>query len=129
MDVSHSETIGCRFLERVFRKSSREKIFVFLFYCTVSGNYVDESDMDCHAYPLGNKMYRYKFVESRMVNRFYWHVRLHFSPWVYFNMIALGSELCRYQGVFYCGRGEWKDPDQDKNTVDELHSNGLDTGC
>ena len=51
----------------VSKNIAEGKTYVFLYY-TESGDGIDESDANNLVDPLGNRLYRYEFVDSRLIN-------------------------------------------------------------
>ncbi|MDN5867761.1 MAG: PQQ-dependent sugar dehydrogenase, partial [Candidatus Nitrosocosmicus sp.] len=67
LDVAVATSIERGLLGIAVSKSLEGKTYVFLYY-TESGNGVDESDVDSYVDPLGNRLYRYEFVDGRLIN-------------------------------------------------------------
>jgi glucose/arabinose dehydrogenase/plastocyanin len=67
LDVPVSIAIERGLLGIAISKHPDGKTYVFLSY-TESGNGVDGSDVDAFVDPLGNRLYRYEFVEGRLIN-------------------------------------------------------------
>jgi aldose sugar dehydrogenase len=67
LDVPVSIAIERGLLGIAISKQPDGKTYVFLSY-TESGNGVDGSDVDAFVDPLGNRLYRYEFVDGRLIN-------------------------------------------------------------
>lgn len=67
LDVPVASAIERGLLGIAISKQPDGKTYVFLSY-TESGNGVDESDVDALVDPLGNRLYRYEFVDGRLIN-------------------------------------------------------------
>ena len=67
LDVPVASTIERGLLGIAVSKQSDGKTYVFLSY-TESGDGVDGSDFTDQTDPLGNRLYRYEFVDGRLIN-------------------------------------------------------------
>ena len=67
LDVPVARTIERGLLGIAVSKQIDGKTYVFLSY-TESGDGVDGSDYTTQTYPLGNRLYRYEFVDGRLIN-------------------------------------------------------------
>ncbi len=67
LDVPVASAIERGLLGIAISKQPDGKTYVFLSY-TESGNGVDGSDIDALVDPLGNRLYRYEFVDGRLIN-------------------------------------------------------------
>src|SRR5690349_11333044 len=67
LDVPVANGIERGLLGIAIAKQPDGKIYVFLSY-TESGNGVDGSDVTSFVEPLGNRLYRYEFVDGRLIN-------------------------------------------------------------
>ncbi|KAA2283208.1 PQQ-dependent sugar dehydrogenase [Candidatus Nitrosocosmicus agrestis] len=67
LDVPVANGIERGLLGIAVAKQPDGKIYVFLSY-TESGNGVDGSDVTSFVEPLGNRLYRYEFVDGRLIN-------------------------------------------------------------
>ena len=67
LDVPVASAIERGLLGIAISKQPDGKTYVFLSY-TESGNGVDKSDVDALVDPLGNRLYRYEFVDGRLIN-------------------------------------------------------------
>src|SRR5215210_4319491 len=67
LDVPVASAIERGLLGIAISKQPDGKTYVFLSY-TESGNGLDESDADSLVDPLGNRLYRYEFVDGRLIN-------------------------------------------------------------
>ncbi|MDN5846312.1 MAG: PQQ-dependent sugar dehydrogenase, partial [Candidatus Nitrosocosmicus sp.] len=67
LDVPVASAIERGLLGIAISKQPDGKTYVFLSY-TESGNGVDESDVDALVDPLGNRLYRYEFVDGKLIN-------------------------------------------------------------
>src|SRR4029079_7572076 len=67
LDVPVASTIERGLLGIAVSKQSDGKTYVFLSY-TESGDGVDGSDFTAQTDPLGNRLYRYEFVDGRLIN-------------------------------------------------------------
>ena len=67
LDVPVASAIERGLLGIAISKQPDGKTYVFLYY-TESGNGLDESDADSLVDPLGNRLYRYEFVDGRLIN-------------------------------------------------------------
>ena len=67
LDVPVASAIERGLLGIAVSKQPDGKTYVFLSY-TESGNGVDGSDVDALVDPLGNRLYRYEFVDGKLIN-------------------------------------------------------------
>jgi aldose sugar dehydrogenase len=67
LDVPVASAIERGLLGIAISKQPDGKTYVFLSY-TESGDGVDKSDVDALVDPLGNRLYRYEFVDGRLIN-------------------------------------------------------------
>src|ERR1044072_546672 len=67
LDVPEANTIERGLLGIAVSKQPDGKTYVFLSY-TESGDGVDGSDYRAQTDPLGNRLYRYEFVDGRLIN-------------------------------------------------------------
>src|SRR4249920_203837 len=68
LDVPVASAIERGLLGIAISKQPDGKTYVFLSY-TESGDGVDGSDVDALVDPLGNRLYRYEFVDGKLINQ------------------------------------------------------------